>query len=93
MRNTIIRLVYGIAVFILTVFLLESLTTHESADVTAEMEKATFPVVTMMQDGTAVNELHGYTGKRDISLFHTCVTMIADDRTVTFEADPCVLKH
>ena len=89
MRNTIFRLVYGIAVFILTVFLLESLTTHESADVTAEMEKATFPVVTMMQDGTAVNELHGYTGKRDISLFHTCVTMIADDRTVTFEADPC----
>lgn len=89
MRNTIFRLVYGIAVFILTVFLLESLTTHESADVTAEMEPATFPVVTMMQDGTAVNELHGYTGKRDISLFHTCVTMIADDRTVTFEADPC----
>ena len=89
MRNTIIRLVYGIAVFILTVLLLESLTTHESADVTAEMENAIFPVVTMMQDGTAVNELHGYTGKRDISLFHTCVTMIADDRTVTFETDPC----
>lgn len=89
MRNGILRLVYGIGIFLLTIVLLESLPTHENSEVTVDLEDATFPVVTMQADGVNVGELHGYTTERDISLFHASITPIKEDRTVTFTVDPC----
>ena len=89
MRNAILRLVYAAAVFVLAVFLFESLMNHESTDVTADMDEATFPVV-IMEEGTArVNELHGNASARDISHYRTCITPIDEDRTVSFAVESC----
>ena len=82
MRNTILKTIYGIAVFVLTIFIMELFMGEAGTATTEEMSRASLPVVTMQTDDNLINELHGFTTRRKISAFRAPVTPIGEDRTV-----------
>ena len=88
MRRTAVRLIYGAAVFVIAVLVLELMMNRGSADSTAAMSAASFPVVTMESAGGAVNELHGYTQARDLRRYRGVITPIGADREVAFTVNP-----
>ncbi len=88
MKKTILRIIYGTAVFILTVIAMEVLFLGEGTSSTAgEMEPSVLPVVYMQAAGYTVNPLRGYKEQRDLSGFRAPVTPVDTDRTVRFTAD------
>ncbi len=84
MRNTILRIVYAIGVFIVTVVLLELFTNHDSTQTTAEMSDAVLPVVSMQNGSTVFNALPGFTERRDPGQYRAPVSPVGPDRTVHF---------
>ncbi|MBO5998916.1 MAG: hypothetical protein J6P87_04430 [Lachnospiraceae bacterium] len=91
MRSIVLRILYGIAVFIVTVIILEMLPAGELSDVTAAMPEASFPLVRISEpgceeQGAYFNELHGYASERDLADFMPCITPVGPDRTVRFMA-------
>lgn len=91
MRNILIRILYGIAVFAVTVLILEMLPTGELSDVAVTMPEASFPLVRIYdpaceETGAYFNELHGYASERTLPDFMPCLTPVGPDRTVRFAA-------
>ncbi|MBO5564620.1 MAG: hypothetical protein J5935_03285 [Lachnospiraceae bacterium] len=82
MRNTILKTLYGIAVFILTIFIMELFMGEAGTATTEEMSGASLPVVSMQVGDYQVNELHGFKTRRKISAFRAPVTPVKEDRTV-----------
>ncbi|MBR2123449.1 MAG: hypothetical protein IJ930_11075 [Lachnospiraceae bacterium] len=91
MRSLVLRILYGIAVFIITVIILEMLPAGELSDVTAAMPEASFPLVRIdesgfEEQGVYFNELHGFASERELADFIPCITPVGPDRTVRFKA-------
>lgn len=91
----LIKTVYVILVFLLTVFLgTRSMNERQSGE-TREMAEASFPVVTMQMGEETVNTLFGYAKEQDVSLIRKTIYITGEDRAfhVTVddrEADPFV---
>ncbi len=88
MKQTILRIIYGAAVFILTVIAMEVLFLGEGTSSTAgDMKPPALPLIYMQTGDFTVNPLRGYTSRRDLSGFRAPVTPVDTDRTVRFTAD------
>lgn len=72
------------AVLVLTFFLSGMIFTrmmnHSNEDLTTDMAEATLPVIFLYENGTAINELHGYSVEMDAAYMRDTITPIADDR-------------
>ena len=88
MRNFLLRILFAVAVFILTVILLEKVDTQTPSESAVEMEAATLPFITMNISGGELNELRGYTSARDLQLFRPVYTPVGTDRRVSVWIDP-----
>ena len=82
MRNTILKTLYGIAVFVLTIFIMELFMGEAGTATTEEMSRASLPIVTMQTQDYEINELHGFKTRRKISAYRAPVTPVGEDRTV-----------
>ena len=60
MRKGMIKAIVLPVIFVLAVVIFSFMTNQTNEDLTTEMADATLPVVTLYEDGTAVNELYGY---------------------------------
>ncbi|MDO4283720.1 MAG: hypothetical protein Q4C60_00155 [Eubacteriales bacterium] len=87
MRNSFLRLIYGAAVFVIAVIVMELFMNQGSSDSTAQMREATFPVVTMRAAGMEANELHGYAAERDLHQYRGVITPLSTDRSVSLSID------
>lgn len=67
-------------IFILAVLVFGKLTNHTNADLTTEMEEATFPVISLYQNDIEINKLHGYANEMNAAYMRDTVTPIATDR-------------
>ena len=84
MKKAIIKIIYTIAVFILSLFLIGHFTNVETVDVTAKMGAPTFPTVTFELSGKQINELHGYANEMDVAHIRGEILTTNSSRGVTF---------
>ncbi len=80
MRKGMIKAIVLPVIFVLAVVIFSFMTNQTNEDLTTEMADATLPVVTLYEDGTAVNELYGYTGEMSAAYMRDTITPIPSDR-------------
>ncbi|SFQ01963.1 hypothetical protein SAMN04487928_11572 [Butyrivibrio proteoclasticus] len=84
-KITIIKTIYAIAIFVIAVFALSKLSNGDNADMTARMQPATLPVVTLVTDEGDVNPLHGYLSDIDVNYMRGTVFPVGGDRSFSFK--------
>lgn len=89
MKNTVMRILYPILVFVATIIVLEAVLYHGDGQTTGDMSAPTLPVVSMeTEDGTPFNQMMGYLTARDLSTFRADYTPLSTDRSGTFVINP-----
>ena len=88
MKKLIINIAIIIVVFFISLFVAGSIINQGTTDMTMEMGKATFPVVTVRFNGIEMNPMHGYRmepgneNESDEGIHYT-----VDDRTKDITSD------
>lgn len=85
MKKTIIKLIYTIIVFVVSLFVIGHVTNVETVDMTGQMGNATFPTVSFMENGQEINLLHGYSSEMDVSHIRNGILPIDETRTVSYK--------
>ncbi|MCR5338753.1 MAG: hypothetical protein K6E75_09355 [Lachnospiraceae bacterium] len=86
--NVIVKTIYAILVFVLAVFISDRVMNRESADMTAEMEDASFPLVFVVRDGHRINCMRGMILQMDEAYVCDSVTPVDSvGRQLDFEMD------
>ena len=67
-------------IFVVAVLIFGKLTNHTNADLTTEMDEATFPVISLYQNDIEINKLHGYANEMNAAYMRDTITPIATDR-------------
>lgn len=88
MRKRIIKILVCIVVFVVTLVLGINLFNQGNSDMTAAMPPATLPLVHMVQEDMEYNTLHGIiTEDMDASLLRDSITVLSDNRSLSFVID------
>ncbi|MCI9338249.1 MAG: hypothetical protein HFH93_12065 [Lachnospiraceae bacterium] len=87
MKKTIIKLLVCCLVFALAVVIVNKFMNRGHDNLTMEMAPASFPLVTMVMDGQACNELHGYGAGTDVAFQRDSVTVLGESRDTDFAVD------
>lgn len=82
MKKTIIKIMYLLTIFILSIFLVSAAVNQGNADMTMEMGPATYPVIHMMVDGHEVNSLYGYKDSMKTASQRESITPLGQGRRV-----------
>ncbi len=69
-----------LTIFVLAVLVFGKLTNHTNADLTTEMEEATFPVISLYQNDIEINRLHGYADEMNAAYMRDTITPITAER-------------
>ncbi len=80
MRKGTIKAVVLIIIFIAAVLIFGKLTNHNNEDMTMEMEEAKLPVISLYQNDTEMNRLHGYVNEMNAAYMRDTITPITEDR-------------
>lgn len=80
MQKGMIKAAVLLTIFISAVLIFGKLTNHTNEDLTTEMEEATLPVISLYQDGKAINELHGYVSEMSAAYMRDTITPIEEER-------------
>ena len=67
-------------IFIVAVIIFSIMTNQTNEDLTTEMSEATLPVITLYNENTAINELHGYSVEMDAAYMRDNITPISENR-------------
>lgn len=67
-------------IFILSMLFFGKLTNHTNEDLTMEMEEATLPVISLYENGTEINQLHGYSTEMNAAYMRDTITPIDKSR-------------
>lgn len=88
MKKTIIKVTVFILTFFISLFTIGRIMNKGNHNLTMEMAGATFPVITMVKDGIAYNQLHGYQNAMDVAFQRETVTELEPNREVAFTVEP-----
>lgn len=90
MRRLILKILYLLAVFGLSLLIFLRFTGHEEAEQTAVLESAGLPVVRLMfeQSGREAASLYGYTDEMDVRTMRGGILPVGDDRHVSIRIVP-----
>lgn len=86
MKKLIINIAIIIVVFFISLFVAGSIINQGTTDMTMEMGKATFPVVTVRFNGIEMNPMHGYR-KENENESDEGIHYTVDDRTKDITSD------
>lgn len=84
MKKTVIKLTVFVVTFVVSLVVIGKLMNQGHDNMTMEMSPATFPIVTMVKDGMAYNELHGYRNSMDVAFQRDSVTELGANREASF---------
>lgn len=87
MKKSIIKTIYVIAVFIISIIIIENMSNKESVDMTYDMEAATYPIVTFIDGSDNINAMHGYAMEMDGDYMHGNIMTTDADRKLSFAID------
>lgn len=80
MRKGTLKAAVLLIIFVAAVMVFGKLTNHTNADLTTEMDEATFPVISLYQNDIEINKLHGYANEMNAAYMRDTITPIAADR-------------
>ncbi|MCR4617821.1 MAG: hypothetical protein K5669_06510 [Lachnospiraceae bacterium] len=83
-RKNLIRIVVLIVVFIATLIVASRILNRDIDNITMDLEPATLPVIDMVRGDFLYNKLYGYTGKRDVTETAENLTVLGDERNLSF---------
>ncbi len=83
-KLTIIKIIYAIVVFTVSLFVIGKLSHGDNADMTAQMSKASLPIVTLLSGDREINPMHGYTTEMDVSHMRGAVFPVGAGRQISF---------
>lgn len=86
-RRRIIKLSVTFVLFLISLFVSNIILNRGNTDMTAEMSKATLPIVYMNVNDEYINPLHGYTTEMEGNYLRGPITPLMANRSVTFRAD------
>lgn len=87
MKKLIINIAIIIVVFFISLFVAGSIINQGTTDMTMEMGKATFPVVTVRFNGIEMNPMHGYRKEMKTNLMRESITPLMSGRKVALQID------
>ncbi len=87
MKKTIIKMVYYIAVFVLSCVIIGIYMNKGNDDMTAKMPDATFPVITMEISGQKVDCLRGYAEQMQCQYMRDNLITIGDSREIDYQIE------
>lgn len=79
-RNVLLRILFLILLFIVSVIVFARLLNQVTPDVAETMSTSTFPLVYMRKEGINYNCLHGYSREMDVSYIRDGITPLDADR-------------
>jgi len=82
MRKGVLKAIILVAVFVVTVIVTSLLTHHNNIDLTTKMSEASLPTVSLMENGTEINELYGYTREMDGTGVRDAIAPLEEDLTL-----------
>lgn len=88
MKKTIIKAVGFLLTFIIALFVLEKVMNKGHDNMTMEMAEADLPVVTMREGNILYNTLFGYSDVMDVTFQRDSVTVLGENREVSFVINP-----
>ncbi len=83
----ILRILFCVFVFIVSVFVTSTLMNKGNTDMTTEMSHATFPSVVFKTEGLRYNRMKGYITEMDIYRMHDSMTPVGADRKLSIEVE------
>ncbi len=86
-RRRTIKLGVTFVLFLISLFVFNIILNKGKTDMTAEMSKASLPVVYMNVNDEYINPLHGYTTEMEGNYLRGPITPLMANRSVTFRAD------
>jgi len=87
MKKSIIKGVVFLLTFLVTLFVSSKLMNKGHNNMTMELAKASFPVVTMESGGIVYNRLLGYSDAVDVAFQRDTVTVLGENRNSAFHID------
>ncbi len=87
MKKFLIKTVVFLASFILAIFLTEKIMNRDNNSMTKEMAQPTLPVITMEASEVMFNELHGMLGETDVTYQRDTITVLGENRELSFVVD------
>lgn len=87
MKKTIIKCVYLLVVFVLSLVIVSALANQGNTDMTMEMAPASYPIVHMKIGDYEVNTLYGYKEAMECSFQRDSITPLEDGRKVHFTVE------
>ena len=86
-RKRILRVVYGVCVFLLSVLIAGVVLNREEVSSTRQPGDSTLPVLSFLVSGTEVNPVCGYASELQMQTVRGSILPVGRDRTVRFLAD------
>ncbi len=87
MRKSIIKSTIVVIVFFAALFIIGNVMNKGNADMTTEMEAATYPVVSVNYGGFQINKMHGYRDVMEVDQMRECITPLAAGRKMQLTID------
>lgn len=78
MKKMIIKGAIVSVVFFMTLFIVSSILNQGNADMTMDMGKASYPVVTVNYNGHSINEMHGYREAMEVGQMRESITPLTE---------------
>lgn len=88
MKKTIIKGAIVILVFITALFVISSIMNKGNTDLTTEMAKAAYPVISVNYGGHEINKMHGYHEIMEASQMRESITPLSAGRKINLIVDP-----
>lgn len=82
MKETLIKIAGFIIVFVTSAFIISNMMNRGNTDLTVEMSAATFPTVSVKEDGINVNMMHGYAQQLNIARARGDLSPLGADRSI-----------
>lgn len=87
MKKEIIRAIVCVIVFFTSILIISAIMNKGNSDMTAEMKKASFPLVSIKAEKDEINCLHGFSEKMEESSQRDTVVCLPEDRRIQLVVD------
>ena len=82
MRKAIVKIIAFLAVFFVSLITISFVMNQGNTDMTAEMGKATLPSMAVVENGTEINQMYGYTMPMETAGLRESITTVDSTRQV-----------
>lgn len=87
MKKVIIKFAVLSVIFVIAVVVIGRIMNKGHDNLTVEMAKASFPLITMSMNGTEYNQLHGYAMPMEVAYQRDTITVLGENRNIDFVVD------